>query len=276
MTLLLILWAVLRIALIAYVVMLAVLYWCQDSLLFPVNMIPAVGNNNPPHGGERVWFTGDDGSKVEAWLLPPLEVKPDKPYPVAVFFHGNAELIDFYTDEMYPYREMGIGVLLPEYRGYGRCVGSPGQANFAADMRRLHDWLGKRPDVDKGRIFYHGRSVGGGVACQLAADRPPAALILQSTFTSVTAMARRFLAPGFLLRHPFHNDRVVKKLACPLFITHGKYDSIIPVEHGRTLAKLAPQAVYYEVACNHNDYPMDSRFWQQIRDFLKQNRLLPE
>jgi fermentation-respiration switch protein FrsA (DUF1100 family) len=274
MTVWLILWPLLRILLIAYTVWLVGLYWRQDSLLFPSSFAPDVRKQKPPKTAEQVWISDEDGNKVEAWFLPPLELKEDKPYPVVIFFHGNAEVIDFYAREMYPYRELGIGVLLPEYRGYGRSGGKPGQKNIAADMRQFYDWLVKRPQVDKSRIFYHGRSVGGGMACQLAADRPPAALILQSTFTSVAAMARRFLAPPFLLRHPFYNDHVVRKLSCPIFITHGSHDAIIPVSHGRELARLAPQAVYYEVDSDHNDYPMDERFWQQIRAFLLNGKIL--
>ena len=51
------------------------------------------------------------------------------------------------------------------------------------------------------------------LACALARHRKPAAMILQSCFTSVTAMAARMGLPGFLVRHPFRNDEVVASLS---------------------------------------------------------------
>jgi hypothetical protein len=193
-----------------------------------------------------------------------------------VFFHGNGELIDYWPDDLFRFRKWGMALLLPEYRGYGRSGGSPGQAEIQADMLRFHDWLVQQPGVDPNRIVYFGRSLGGGVACQLARERPPAALILLSTFTSVKRMAAGYLVPSFLIKHTFDNEQVVRSWSRPLLIIHGKKDQLVPIEHGRRLRKIAPAAIYREIDCGHNDLPMDDAFWKEIQDFLRVASILRE
>ncbi len=93
-------------------------------------------------------------------------------------------------------------MLLCEYRGYGRSGGVPEQAGITSDMIAFYDLLAKREDVDAARIYAHGRSLGAGVAAQLAAKRPAAGLILESPFKSAASFALRLGAPGFLVRAP--------------------------------------------------------------------------
>ena len=220
---------------------------------------------------------GSDQGDVEGFFLPGDGVSASRPGPAVIFAHGNAELIDHWPDQMTRYRRMGISVLLPEYRGYGRSAGSPSQHAITADLLRFHDWLTARPEVDGGRIVYHGRSLGGGAVCALAAERPPAALVLQSTFTSLRRMARRYLMPGFLVRDPYDNLAVVRDLTCPLLIFHGRKDRVIPFEHALELDNAAgdrARLVEYPGA-DHNDCPPDwTRFWDEVERFLRSAEIL--
>src|SRR5699024_1012438 len=135
-------------------------------------------------GLERLWIDSDEGA-VEAWFLPGDDVEPARPGPAILFTHGNAELIDHWPDALARYRRLGVSVVLPEYRGYGRSAGSPSEAAIAQDLRALHALLSADPRVDASRIVYHGRSLGGGAVCTLLDAHPPRALILESTFTSI-------------------------------------------------------------------------------------------
>ncbi|HRR86970.1 MAG TPA: alpha/beta hydrolase, partial [Phycisphaerae bacterium] len=131
----------------------------------------------------------------------------------------------------------------------------------------------KREDVDPGRIAIHGRSLGGGVAAQIAARRKPAALILESTFTSVASYAQKYCVPKLLVRHPFRTDLVLPELDVPVLVFHGTRDDIVPVKHGRRLAKLARNAVYVEYDCGHNDAPgpgNEADYWGRIEAFLEE------
>lgn len=255
-----------------YIIYCALLYFLQDSIIFPRHVIPDVSNFKSPEVFEQVWIKIDNTVQVEGWYLPSQVTAT--PQPAVIFFHGNGEIIDFLLDDIQQYQAWGFSILLPEYRGYGRSTGIPGQAAISADMKKFRDWLLQRPEVDNQRIIYHGRSLGGGIACELTLHHPPAALILQSTFLSLAKMTRKYLVPPFLLTHHFRNDKVLAQLNIPIFITHGSQDTIIPVWHSQQLHRIAENSLYYEVSSGHNDYPMDRKFWQRIENFLRKNQLL--
>ena len=100
-------------------------------------------------------------------------------------------------------------------------------------------------------------------------------MILESTFTSVTAFFSRFAIPSFVCTNPFATDRVITDLACPILIFHGTHDEVVPVAHGRRLHELAPRSRYVEMNAGHNDFPPDrEQYWTTIHAFLIENGLL--
>jgi hypothetical protein len=110
---------------------------------------------------------------------------------------------------------------------------------------------------------------------QVAARRPPAAMILESTFTSLASFAPRYLAPAALVRHPFRSDQVFPRLSMPMLLMHGDRDEIIPVSHGRRLRELAPHATYLEMPAGHNDFPPDEDlYWLAIERFLREQGMI--
>jgi fermentation-respiration switch protein FrsA (DUF1100 family) len=261
-------------AAVIYAVWCGAVYMIQERFIFPRFMI-APATKVIPRGVEQMWIdigTPSRPARVEAWYLPAFGA-PAKA-PAVVFFHGNAELIDFCTDHVRGWRERGFAVLLPEYRGYGRSGGAPGQAGIVADATRFYDALAARPEIDASRIIIHGRSLGGGVACQLAARRPCAALVLESSFKSVSGFAWSMGVPPFFVKHPFRNDRVLPTLDRPVLIMHGKDDDIIPPSHGRRLHELCPGSMHVELPGGHNDFPVDPRrYWAAIDAFLDQHHV---
>jgi hypothetical protein len=254
---------------LAYVLWCTILYSYQDRLVWPREL--AQPQSAKPKNAEAVSLPIERGGAVEAWFFPPKPDESGKPAPAVIYFHGNAELIDQQDRVVEGYSKIGLSVFLPEYRGYGRSAGEPSEKGIAADMIRFYDLLIRRADVDPSRIVFHGRSVGGGVAVDLAARRTPAALILESTFTSIAAMALKFGAPPFLLKHPFRTDRVVERLDVPMLLFHGRRDTVVPVSHGRRLHELARGSTYVEYNSEHNDFPGEGNeeaYWREIQAFL--------
>jgi uncharacterized protein len=256
---------------VTYIAWCIVLYMSQDRMLFPKDLAGSAGNK--PANVESVSING-----VEAWYAPPEQNGPKK-LPAVIYFHGNAELINDQSHIIEGYNRIGVAVLLPEYPGYGRSLGKPSQETIRASALAFCAWLKARTEIDSSRIVYHGRSVGGGAAADLAAQREPAALILESTFESISGMALKYGAPPFLARNPFRNDRTVASLKAPLLIFHGINDKIIPVSHGRKLHSLAPSSEYVEYECNHNDFPgagNEEKYWARIRQFLIKAKVLKQ
>jgi hypothetical protein len=93
-----------------------------------------------------------------------------------------------------------------------------------------------------------------------------AALVLQSTFTSVRSFAWRYLMPPFLVRDPFDNLAAVRGFTGPVLVIHGRRDGIIPFRHGEALAAAAREGSLVPLECGHNDCPPD---WSAYLDILE-------
>lgn len=247
----------------------------QRDIIFPRHYtVPDPGVIDRVSGLTSWWLEIEDGARVEAFFLPALNSHAT-PAPAVIFAHGNAELIDDWAEALEPWRRLGFHVLLPEYRGYGRSGGEPGQDAIAADLARFHDRLATTPGIDPERIVLHGRSLGGGALCTLAAQRRPAALILQSTFTSVTALARAMGIPGFVVSDPFDNLAVVRRYDGPTLVMHGLHDELIPVSHAHALLAAAAHGRLITWPCGHNDGPPDPEaWWDDLRTFVTDCGLL--
>ncbi|RMF81200.1 MAG: alpha/beta hydrolase, partial [Planctomycetota bacterium] len=243
----------------------------QERLIFPGMTMRTADDALPrPDFVERFWIETPEGTRTEAWFIPGRGITPTTPGPLVVFSHGNAERIDDYPYLLTPYTEWGFSILLVEFRGFGRSTGTPGQAALTADIVAAFDRVVARPEVDASRVLLHGRSIGGAVIAQLAARRPSAAMILESSFTNLGSFAWRYGAPPLLLRHPFRTDRVVATYDRPLLLFHGTRDSIVPLSHARKLHRLAPQSKLITADAGHNDFPPDEQsYWREIEQFLR-------
>ena len=244
----------------------ALAYGCQRRMLFPgggqapktplVQRIPGAIALDVQHAdgqSEGILIKGDGVTQSA---------------PVLVFAHGNGELIDQWITPLQPYLRRGISVALLEYRGYGRSSGSATQDDLIADLESFVEAVAKRPEVDPQRIAYHGRSLGGGVLAGVTARRPPRALILESTFTSVTALAKAaFWVPGFLVRDPFDSLAALAHWRGPSLVIHGRHDRVAPFSHGEVIARQL-NAPLLARDCGHNDCPHDATYWQAIDALL--------
>lgn len=259
-------WLLLTLLPLLYTGYAAFMYANQDRLLFPGTGLPHRKTAGPTEPGvEQVWITTEDGTRVEAWYKPGAGCTPTTPGPALIYFHGNYDLIDTSWWVAAQTCPAGISTLVIEYRGYGRSGGTPSEPGLVADAVQFYDGLAARPEVDRGRIVFRGMSLGGAVATALAAQRRPAALVLEATFSSVEAIAHRYLLPGFLCRNPFRTDRFLPTLDIPIAIFHGRRDHTIPVSHGRRLHTLVPEAHYRELDCGHDNFHSD---WDGVRAFL--------
>ncbi|NND81558.1 MAG: alpha/beta hydrolase [Gammaproteobacteria bacterium] len=243
-------------------ILLTVLYLGQRKMLFPM---PAEG------------LPDQLGSGVELIELPQghallaLPASAGTPYPLIVFAHGNGEVAHWSLSMADYFRARGIAVLLLEYPGYAGSPGRPTALSITQSALMAVDQVVVRDDIDGDRLIAYGRSIGSGVATQLAVHRPTRALILESPFTSLRALAIAMGMPAFLLRDQFDNAQAMPKLKMPVFLYHGTQDRLIPISHSERLAELASDVQLLTAECGHNDCP---RPWPQVIDFLVSNGVL--
>jgi fermentation-respiration switch protein FrsA (DUF1100 family) len=227
---------ILVIAVVLYVGGLAVLFFKQRSMLFP---IPPVGRTTPGAAGfseaEEHFLTTADGEKVIVWHVP---AKPG--HPVILFFHGNG---DFLAGRVSRFRNLvsdGTGLVALSFRGYARSTGSPSEEGLLEDAAAAYAFTAERYESD--RIVTWGFSLGTGVAVAVAAEHPVAKLILEAPYTSTVDVAASLfpIVPASpLMRDQFHSDRRIGYVTVPLLILHGDADPAIDIRFGERLFAMA-------------------------------------
>lgn len=252
----------------------------QRFLTYPAYLVRGVDRDVRGVSDLERWRLETDEGVVEALYLRAPGADAEHPAPAVVFTHGNGEVVEQWPAMLEGYRRMGLSVLIPEYRGYGGSAGTPSEPHLVADAVAFRDRLAARPEIDATRLVYHGRSLGGGVAGALAAARPPAALILMSTFTSLDDMAKRYLVPAPLARvlmgDHYRTVDVLRERRFPVLVIHGDRDGVVPYAHGRALAEAAgARLVTYRAG--HNDCPPSwDALYREIGAFLRDADLIQD
>ncbi|MDQ8204455.1 alpha/beta hydrolase [Pelagicoccus sp. SDUM812003] len=186
------------------------------------------------------------------------------------YFHGNAEDLGDIAFILNNYRLQGVNVLAYDYRDYGLSEGKPSEKLTYRDAETVLDYAVSALGVDPQSVVFHGRSLGGGIAMEMAVRRPAAGLILESTFLSAY---RIYLPLKWMPGDKYVNASKAKKLSCPTLIIHGREDQVVPFAHGEELARLLPdglgRTLWIEEA-GHNDVATrkGATFWAGIRGFL--------
>ena len=222
-----------------YLAFAGLIYFKQRDMVFPVWAVePAPDDWHAGIDGlERLTLKTADGERLLAYWR-----APDPGMPTVLTFHGNASSPGPHAERFAadaPWRTAGVGVLAPAYRGYPGSSGSPSEEGLILDGLSAYDFLKARLGEEH-PILVHGHSLGSAVAVAVAAERPAAALYLESPFTSALALAKRQYPylPGFLMRDPFPSDqRITEVRTGRVFIVHGTDDQVVGVEMAHALAE---------------------------------------
>lgn len=259
-----------------YASWLAALYLGQRGMMFPGAGMTLDAEASSPEiqlpGVQSVVIPASFG-QVRGYFL---HAASPGPAPAVVYLHGNAELAVQNVALLQPLAEMGLHVLIVEYPGYAGSDGTPGRNTLDEAARVAFDWLAGRTDVAPGRMVAMGRSIGAGPAVALVGERPVAALVLLSPFSSLDGFAHRMGAPAFLIRDRWDNAARLRDYRQPVLLFHGRSDGIIPFAHSGALVTAAPHARLEALDCGHNDCPyFDRAFLQTLSAFLSEAGVLP-
>lgn len=240
---------------VLYILLCLYLYLLQGRLLFYPNLPGRELKASPDDTGlayESVNITTSDNIVLHGWFVPARRERG-----TLLFFHGNAGNISHRLDSIRIFHNLGLSVLIIDYRGYGRSEGRISEEGTYRDAEAAWQYLTGIRKIEPESIILFGRSLGGAIAANLAAKTKPAALILESVFSSVPDMAAR-LYPVFpvrlLSRFNYDTRKALGSVTCPVLIIHSPDDEIIPLENGKILYEAAhdPKS-FLEIRGSHNE-----------------------
>jgi uncharacterized protein len=246
-------------------VIFAVLWIFQRSLIYlPSQEVPAA-----PTDVEQVTYDTEDGLTISAWL-----VEPDASRGSVIVFNGNAGNRSHRLPLARALAEIGLTVLLTDYRGYGGNPGPPTEDGLALDARAAHRYMETR--MGDSPLVYFGESLGAAVATRLATEDSPAAIVLRSPFTSlpdVAAVHYPWLPSSLLLKDRFQSLDRIGEVEAPVLVIAGTSDSIVPLDHSEAVYRDAnePKEIVLVDGAGHNDMSLldGDEMIEGISDFLE-------
>jgi len=241
----------------------------DEIILFVPVKIPADSQLQPPDGSQEVWMTAKDGSRLYGWWWP-------HPQPTAhvLYLHGNSG--NLWTCARYItwlHDQAGCSVLAVDYRGYGYSEGTPTVDGVLLDVRAARAELCRRCGVEPGGEVIIGRSLGGALAVDLAAETPPRGLVLESTFSSFREVAQHHAGVWAEMVPParLNSKARLATYPGPLLQVHGDADRVVPFPQGRALYEVAPGPKRF--VCipggGHNN-SLTSTYRDELQKFLRE------
>jgi len=185
---------------------------------------------SPRSSGHRtrpVVLRAKDGTRLCGWLMTPTIPGPR---PAVLYFGGRSEEVSWVVRDagkLFP----NMTVLAMNYRGYGDSQGIPAEIHMIEDGCTLFDWLATRGQVDARRIAVVGRSLGSGVAVQVAKERPANSVVLITPYDSILAIAKRrfrVMPIEYMLRHRFESIKHAPALKAPTYVLRAASDDVVP------------------------------------------------
>lgn len=223
---------------------------------------------------EDVYLTTPDGTRIHGWHV------PGRSNVTLLWFHGNSGNISHRLDNIHILNQrLGVGVFIIDYRGYGLSEGKPSEKGLYMDAEAALDYLkadlGLDPEHD---VVLMGRSLGAGVAVEMATRHRVRGVMLESGFTSIREMAEtsgsKLPIALVLLVFEARYDSISKigRVESPVMVLHGDRDDTVPYWMAERLYAAAnePKTLYPIRGASHNDtvYAGGEGYLRALENFI--------
>lgn len=225
----------LKIAAIIYVAGGIALYFLQNAILFhPVRLDRTYNYTFPePHKDISIPLNNKDTLNLVDFASTDTVTKG-----VVLYFHGNKRNISWYSKYIPYFTRQGYQVLMIDYPGFGKSTGK-------LTEKKLYDWALqvyriaiKRFAADS--IIIYGKSMGTGIAAQLASVRDCRRLILETPYYDFPAVVQHYLPiypVRWLLKYELPTYQYIRDVNAPVTIFHGTNDRIVTYKNAKRLNK---------------------------------------
>lgn len=249
----------------------AFLYFGQESQLYqprPVDPMNETQLMSTFPGVEVFLVATPDGQALAGWYLPRKHGRGVA--PPLIYFGGNAEdAADFLKQaDLFP----DVSIVSVNYRGYGRSTGKPSEKGLMDDALAVYDQA--VATTGKSGIVM-GRSLGSGLAVNVAANREVLGAILVTPYDSLLAVAREhypFMPVAWLIKDQYDVMPEAARAVAPMLMLTASLDGVISPERGRALfdAWKGTDKTYVRViSAGHNDIERFSLYKEGIQHFLR-------
>lgn len=254
-------WRLLRSVLFIYGSVALYLFFFADRMIF---LPPAPSyEHSPQEDSTAITLTSADDNQLAARYLH----NPNSRYTI-LFSHGNATDMGGVMPILLSLKDQGFSVMTYDYPGYGHSTGNPTEQNSYLAIEAAYDYLTTELELSPDSIIVQGQSVGGGPSTYLAASKPVAGLVLESSFATAFQVVVPFRIMPF---EKFPNIRHIDDIDCPLLLLHGTNDTIIPFSHSEELLAAAdsPKQLVPIEGADHNDilWVGEETYLQSIQTF---------
>ena len=231
-------------------------------IFFPSRTLTATPNDlNLPYEDIQipVGSNPDQMAQIHGWWIPS---SLGSNQPVLLHLHGNSSNISANLDHARQFYQMGLSVVLVDYRGYGQSTPQfPSEKAVYEDVEAVWNYLIDQRGIHPNQILVFGHSLGGAIAIELGMQHPDmAGLIVEGSFTSMRDMVDyrrkyRMFPINWLLQQRFNSIQKVEQLKMPVLFTHGTDDQVVPPSMSEVLYATAtePKQLLIVEQAAHND-----------------------
>ena len=243
----------LAIAAVSYLAVCAMVFFQQRAMIYYPQ--PAA----PGAPAERVTLAADGAELV-------VTLRRHNGPRALVYFGGNAEDVSANLPSL-PHAFPDHAVYLMNYRGYGGSTGSPSEPALRADAFLLFD----KVHAEHPQVTVMGRSLGSGLAVQVASERPVERLILVTPFESLSGLGAAlfpYLPVPWLLLDKYESGRYAPLVQAPTLIVAAERDEVIPRwSTDRLHARFSPGTAIMKVitGAGHNTISESPAYWDALR-----------
>lgn len=226
----------LKIVFIVYILIGIALYFLQDKILFHPEPLPPdyKFSFDNPFNQIDLPVNEEKNLSIVQFTVPDSICKG-----VVLYFHGNRKNINRYAPFASNFTRHGYEVWMMDYPGFGKSTGKRTEQIIYSDALILYKMAraGFKPDS----IIIYGKSMGTGVASQLASIRDCKSLILETPYYSIDALAKHYfpIYPVMpMTKYAFPTYRYFEKISAPICMFHGSKDEVIPYMQAKRLMNL--------------------------------------
>ncbi|HRI20410.1 MAG TPA: alpha/beta fold hydrolase [Panacibacter sp.] len=224
-----------KIILIIYLMAGFLLYFFQDKFLFHPEALKADYAFQFATPFKEINIAYDSFTTFNIIRFKPADSSLKK--GAVIYCHGNMENINHYAEFAPDFTRHGYEVWIMDYPGFGKSTGPINEDILYTEALQVYKMV-MASGYAADSIIIYGKSLGTGIAAQLASVSDCKRLILECPYYSIENIAAHYawMYPvGWMIHYKIPTFEYIKKITAPIVIFHGTEDGTIPFSNAEKL-----------------------------------------